>query len=95
MTKVLFENSCRYNEIMNSNTASMGFAFIDPRCDNPLEPELEALMNSMSPSGYLQFLCLKNEVDISPLPNNEHQCRRVARKIVRELDGYPGEKYTQ
>ncbi len=90
---VSFETE-RLRFIMNA-TDPLPIWWYDPQCDVPLSEELEALMDRVGPSQYLQAVLQHNQMDLNPVPQTEGECRRAARKCLRSLKDYEEEKFIQ
>lgn len=72
-----------------------GVTFFDPQCEMPVREEDEQEMDEAGPHYYIHALSQKLGLTIDPIPPSEHECRRLARKILRSLKSYPAERYIQ
>ena len=85
----------RCHEILTRTMAENKIWFYDPQADEPLPGHLEKAMRQMGPAQYLQWICKNYRVNISPVPQDEHQATRSVRIAVRTLKDFDGERFHQ
>lgn len=93
--QVVFEDSSRLMRLRNRTIHENRIWWYDPQCDEPLSPKCEKAMKQMGPVNYLVWIINAYQLQIDPVPTNEHEARRTARKAVRALRQYDGEKFIQ
>lgn len=94
--QLIFENRARIDFLIRTPLFQGGCQFWDPQCDNPLDPVTEQAIAQMSPSSYLRWIIKNYNVEIiGVLPESEYECLRTARKAVRNIPEYSGERFIQ
>lgn len=94
-----FLETLRFRELLSKHFNETKVYFWDPQCDLPLEADLEKAMwdtiERMGPENYIEYLMRSHNVEMNPKPVGFGETVRAARKLVRGLKIYEGEKYHQ
>lgn len=93
--KLVYEDLDRLRAAMGTPLAQGGVQFWDPQCDMPLDDMVEEAIRQMTPPVYLRWLCSTYKIDINPVPETEYACLRAARKAVRNIPDFTGERFIQ
>lgn len=93
--RLVYEDRERIQFALTTPLYQGGVQFWDPQCDMPLDPLVEEAIRQMTPPVYLRWVCQNYKIDINPIPETEHACLRSARKAVRNIPEFTGERFIQ
>lgn len=93
--KLVYEDTARIQFALTTPIYQGGVQFWDPQCDMPLDEGVEMAIQQMTPAVYLRWVCREYKIDFNPMPETEHACLRAARKAVRNIPEFTGERFIQ
>lgn len=93
--RLVYEDTDRIQFALSTPIYQGGVQFWDPQCDMPLDEGVEMAIQQMTPAVYLRWVCREYKIDFNPMPETEHACLRAARKAVRNIPEFTGERFIQ
>lgn len=93
--RIIFEDRQRIETLAAIPLTKGGAHFYDPQCDVPLDEGTEDFIDTEGAFAFLNNVLSHNNCQLNEQPVNEAEARRAARKVIRSLPQYDGERFIQ